>query len=86
MANAPVVTKRKDGDGKFGPRYRILINGQPTAFCVEKSIPPKYRCPQMWDVIEGEDPEAVLFDSSGLDRALGTIQAIAEATAKAVQS
>lgn len=78
----PVITKKRDGDGLYGPRYRVLINGQHTPFTVEKSIPPKYGHPQLWDVIEGDDSNlGVLFDSHGLDRALGVIRVIAEVTA-----
>ncbi len=75
-ANAAVVTKRRDGRGYYGPRWRVVIDGKDSPFFIEKSVPPKYRHPQLWDVIEGEDAESVLFDSTGLDGALRVIETI----------
>lgn len=76
----PIIGKVRDGDGLFGPRWRVTINGAPSVFTIEKSIAPKYRQPQMWDVCEGDDPHNVLFDSSSLEMALGVFRAIALAT------
>ena len=60
------IGKIKDGKGLYGTRYRITVDGVPTDFNVEKSVPPRYMMPQMWDVFEGDDPQMILFDGHSL--------------------
>jgi hypothetical protein len=72
------VTKRREGDAQNGPRYRVLINGEPSRLVIERGPAPKYGHPQLWEVIEPEQ-DAWLFDAKGLADALEIIRAIREA-------
>jgi len=72
------VTKRKEGRGQFGVIWRVMINGNPSPFTVEKAPPPKYRETQMWDVCCDAD-DTFLFDARSLDGALQIIETIVAA-------
>lgn len=72
------VTKRREGDGRFGPMWRVLFDGRPTPFRITKSMPPRYRQPQMWDVLSGPDEDFdVMFDAPSLEGALSIVATIA---------
>jgi hypothetical protein len=68
------VTKKKAAPGFYGTRWQVFVNGQPTDLFIEKSTPPKYGCPQMYDVIDGEDCQQVLFDVNSVGLAMTTIE------------
>lgn len=71
------ITKRKEGEGHFGPRYRVLIDGVATPLYVEKDAPPKYRMPQEWDVVHDAMPNHALVTSHSLTGALHTLGTLA---------
>lgn len=74
------VTKRKEGEGRYGPVYRVLIDGKPTPFTVAKDIPPRFGQRQAWDVIEeGDEMHDLLFTTKSLESALAVIASIVRA-------
>ncbi len=74
------VSKRREGDGRYGPMWRVLFNGNDTPFRVTKSIAPKYGQPQTWDVIDGPDEDIdMLFDAKSLEAAMSVLRSIASA-------
>lgn len=77
-----VITKSRDGNGTFGPRWRIYIDGRRTTLCVERGERPKYREPQTWNVFIAEDDDGrsvELFECRSLEGALSVIETISEA-------
>ena len=72
------VTKRRGGDGRFGPIWCVYIDGAPTNLTVTRSTPPKYGSIQEWDVLNGTDDDLdLVFSSKSLEGALATIWLIA---------
>jgi hypothetical protein len=74
------VAKRKTDTAGV---WQVVIDGKPSTLVIAKGDPPKYRHPQLWDVIDGADGEQVwLFDASSLDRAVRIIERVLEAGAQ----
>jgi len=78
------ITTTKEGNGRYGAIWRVLVNGQPTSLRVTKSVPPRYRMHQEWDVFAGPDEDLdLLFSAQGLAHAIVIIEAVLEAGASA---
>lgn len=74
-----LITKKRVGDARYGPLWRIYINGLATPFTVTKSVPPKFGRPQEWDVIDGPDEDLdLLFSAKSLEQAMNVIYRITQ--------
>lgn len=63
------ITKHRDGDS-----WRIAVNGATTELFIVKGDRPKFREPQTYDVLNGEE---FLFNCKSVGAALGAIETIA---------
>lgn len=70
-----LTKKRREGGG-----WTVVIDGKPTSLHISKGDPPRYREPQMYDVLEGADMDAWLFEARSVHAAERVIQRIIEAT------
>jgi hypothetical protein len=78
------VTKRREGDGRYGPMWRVLFDGEPTIFRITKSDPPRYGKTQMWDVIDGADEDVdFLFDAKSLEGAIAALEIVGRVAIRA---
>lgn len=84
-----IIAKRKETrpttvPGRDGPIWRVLVDGKPTTLYVEKSFEkPRYREPQMWDVVRHDAPYDAVFEAKSLDGALRALTIIADGLAGA---
>lgn len=53
--------------------YAVLLDKRETELLIVKGDPPKYRQPQMWDVLRGG---TFLFSAKGKDDALASIDLV----------
>jgi len=72
---------------KLAPsRYAMLADGRGTGIYISKGEPPKYGCPQEWDVCLEDARHTYLFSCKGLGLCVEAIQKIVDATSRNVQS
>ena len=73
-------TKKRESEGRFGPIWRLYVDGKPTPFRVTKSVSPRYREPQQYDVFAGTDEDlGLLFSAKSCEHAVSTVRLIYDA-------
>jgi hypothetical protein len=65
------VTKTREGEA-----WRILFDGRPTPFLIEKGLAAKWGHNQTYDVVDG-DADQYLFEAKSVGHAMGAIERIA---------
>lgn len=64
--------------------WRVFTNGKPSCLIIRKGPRPRYRFPQLWEVVDTRHPDLVILTAEGPRHALDAVRKLIQGALKPI--